>query len=318
MENADRPELTRWVEERLSLVAPPEDWNPNPAAAHARFKARLPAHRAPRRYWLAGAATASLAMAALLAVPSVRVFAQQVWQRLTAGRIEVVRVDFDSLPDEAKSLSAHLIQKPAPPQSAASAEEAARLAGFPPRLPAPGILAGSPRLSVLGPMSFGTTIQAADLELALRKAGVSDQPVPRQWDGAQIALAIGFTVTATWSDDTWFMQGLPPVISMPTGFDLGGFLGAVLRAAGMRSADARQLGRRIAASPAMLLGIGGEEQVNIRDVKLRSGPGTVMEDFDEHGRRERVAVVWSAPDRIYLLSGGFDVEKAIAVANAVE
>jgi hypothetical protein len=48
---------------------------------------------------------------------------------------------------------------------------------------------------------------------------------------------------------------------------------------------------------------------------LRSGPGTLIQDTDKKG--ERVTVVWSVSDRVYLLSGKIAPELAIATANAV-
>jgi hypothetical protein len=71
--------------------------------------------------------------------------------------------------------------------------------------------------------SKGTVLRAADLQLALQKAGVSDEAIPREWDGAQLTLQIGATVMAEWHDVA-LMQGLPPVLSTPPGFDLQMYL----------------------------------------------------------------------------------------------
>jgi len=329
MENDNRTELSRWVEERIAAVAPPAEWEPDVDLARARFESRRSAfgdahrgalgarRRAIRRYWLAGAAAAAMACAVLVWYPGARVRAQELWRRLTVGRIEVVRVDFDSLPDEAKSLRAQPIHRPGPAEVAADAAEAAQRAGFVPRLPSPGVLPGTPKLSVLGPMSFGTVIQAADLELALRKAGISDEAVPRQWDGAQLTVEIGSTVNAAW-DQVGIMQGLPPVLSTPMGFDVGAFATAVLRAAGMNRDAAQRFGRRLVSQPALLLGIATQDAVSVREVNLRTGPATLIEDLGDNGQVERVAILWSVPDRVYLLSGTLRADLAMAVANAIE
>lgn len=80
----------------------------------------------------------------------------------------------------------------------------------------------------------------------------------------------------------------------------------------------QQFGRRMAAAPALLFGIGLLDDVAIREVQMNGGPATVIEDFDDNGHSERVAVVWSVADRIYLLSGKVGQEQAVAIANAVQ
>jgi len=316
MENLKDRELSDWVQQCMASAAPPLDWEPDAGMALANFQMRLTPLPATRRYWVAGAVAASLTCIGLLSVPGTRGLAQQLWQRITVGRIDVVRVDFGDLPDEAKSLQAQALNKPAPPQVVRSSEEASQQAGFAPRFPRPGILSGTPRLSVLGPLSFGTAIKAADLELALRKARVADQPVPKEWDGAHLGFQIGATITADWNNVT-LMQGLPPVLSMPPGFDLNAFTIAVLRAAGMRREAAQRFGRQMITAPALLFGIGAEDQVNIREVHLHTGPATLIEDFGDNGEVERITLLWAVPDRVYILSGGISRDLAIALANAI-
>jgi hypothetical protein len=317
MDNPDNSHLSQWVQGRAALLAPPADWEPDPRVARARLEARLRRRSALERYWLVGAVAALLLCAVLLVNPRTRALAQQLWQWIIVGRIEVVRVNFDSLPEDARSLQGQLVNQPGPPQVVHDTEEAAQRAGFAPRLPRPGILSGTPRLSVLDSMSFGTLLRAADLQLALQKAGVSDEAIPREWDGAQLTLQIGATVMAEWHDVA-LIQGLPPVLSTPPGFDLGAFATAVLRAVGMNRETARRFGHRMITAPALLLGIGTEDEVAIREVGLDTGPATLIEDFGDNGRLERVTVLWSVPDRVYVLSGAFSADLATAVANSID
>jgi len=300
---------------RIELLAPPADWQPDATAAYLRFAARLSKKRRslkqPRLAW---AATAALLCVIVLVAPSSRVAAQQVWQWLTVRRVEVVRVDVDSLLAEAKSMQLQPLNKPAPPASARDIGEAAQIAGFTPRLPRPGSLSGAPQLSTQGPQSFGTTFRTADLELALRKAGVLDQAVPKQWDGAQIILQIGSTVTAAWPrPDLTLTQALPPKIVAPSGFDLGAFATAVLRGVGMSRETAQRFGQRMATEPMILMGIRPQDMVATREVMLRSGPATLFEGFGD-----RIELLWSVPDRVYLLSGDVTEEVVTSIANSVE
>src|ERR1700704_663160 len=124
MENVNTTDLSQWVRKCAATVAPPADWEPSVDLARTRIKSRLSPRPATRRYWLAGAATACAISAGFVLEPSTRALAQQLWQWITVGRIEVVRVDFDSLPDEAKSLSVRPIHRPGPPLMVADSNEA--------------------------------------------------------------------------------------------------------------------------------------------------------------------------------------------------
>lgn len=50
----------------------------------------------------------------------------------------------------------------------------------------------------------------------------------------------------------------------------------------------------------------------IEEIGLNSGPATLVVE------RRRVSVIWSVPDRVYVLSGYLSRKLTIAAANAVE
>jgi len=81
---------------------------------------------------------------------------------------------------------------------------------------------------------------------------------------------------------------------------------------------AQRYRQRIATAPAMLLGIGAEDRSAIREVRLRTGPATLIEDIGDGGRIERVELFWSVPDRVYALSGNVTAGVATSIANSVE
>jgi hypothetical protein len=237
---------------------------------------------------------------------------------MTVHRFEVVRIDLDNLPDEARSLGLRYAQEPKALTPVADSTEAARQAGFTPRLPRITALDGTPRFGVYGPMTYATTLKLSDLELALIKANVTGEVPPSSWDGAQISLQVQSVISAAWRGEVELVQSLPPIVSVPSGFDLGSFSRMVLRAAGLDRATAQRLGDMMRTSPAMLLGIGGRENVIIREVRLRTGTGTLVEDVAQDGQPARVALLWSEPDRVYILNGPFTSAVAIDVANSVQ
>jgi hypothetical protein len=312
-------ENDNWVEQRMAALEPPPDWQPDTAAAIRRHHGRRQEawRRGPGLWWkLAMAAAVVLAVAL---IPPARGLAQHLWRLLKVGRVEVVRLDLDLLPKES-SLRAEMILKPEKMVKAETAEAAGRLAGFVPRLPRRGVLTGDTKLSVMGPVAFGITLKAEDLRQLLRRAGI-DEPVPPSWDGARIVMHTAGTVMAEWPEiDTMLMQAPPLTMAAPDGFDLRAFTTLFLRGLRMSRDQAERLGVRMSAAPAWMMAIEPDEKVGIREVMLRSGPGTLVYDYDEDhpDRVERLTLIWSVPDRVFILSTGLGDTVAIAAANAIE
>ena len=180
---------------------------------------------------------------------------------------------------------------------------------------------------MIGPMSFAAVIGAADLSsLALRNAGAQ---VSIQWDGAPLTLQIGASITANWTDASdarsggtaWseltLSQCPPPIVTAPPGLDLEAFAMTGLQAAGLRNRDrAQHLARLTTTVPALLFGYPTPyDFVGVREVSLRSGSATLIEEFGLAGpedgfgysdgvpRIERITLLWRLRDRVYLLTG---------------
>jgi hypothetical protein len=311
-----------------------------------------------KRYLLAGAMAALIACVAVPSIPQARAFAQQIgnsgWRRAEQFWYWVTLVrrppsPLGRLPDVVKALHIRQTLKPGSPQAVSNPAEAAIHAGFTPRLPDSGVLTTSPRLSVLGPMSFAAVIGAADLSsLALRNAGAH---VSMQWDGAPLRLQVGASVTANWPDGSdarsggmaWSELSLaqcpPPIVTAPPGLDLEAFATTSLQAAGLRNGDrAQRLTRLTTTVPALLFGYPTPYHfVGVREVSLRSGPATLIEEFGVAGREdgfgysdgapriERITLLWSLPDRVYLLTGRtaapagmLSADLAAALANIID
>jgi len=95
------------------------------------------------------------------------------------------------------------------------------------------------------------------------------------------------------------------------GSDLAAFPLTALRAAGLRNrAMAWRLAQRPGTAPALLSGYLPPHLVGVREVDLRAGPATLIEELGNGDpdsffgpRVERVTLLWGAPDRMYVLSG---------------
>lgn len=104
----------------------------------------------------------------------------------------------------------------------------------------------------------------------------------------------------------------------PPDFDAAHLVEVTFRIFGVNRQDARLLSERFAANPAWFLGIPQDDEVTIQEVSLRSGRGMYIEDFNEQGRSERAALVWSTSDRVYVLSGNMSRQRAILVADSID
>jgi hypothetical protein len=309
----------QWVMQQTAYLDPPAGWLPDSAAALLRFHARMQAGPPPAawRRWPAWAAAVALGVSLILLLPAGRVAAQQIWQFLTVRQVAFIRVN--AWPEGVPSPQVKLIGTPIPPLPARDADEVRWRVNYDPRLPRPGILSGSPSLSTTFSVSAGTVVKVADLSLALRKAGVTDQTVPPQWDGARLALHTSSIVIAEWPGIV-LVQSLPLTLTAPSGFDFSAFSALLLRVLGVGPDQALRLAQRMGTSPPWLAPIDRDLLRNaaIQEIALNSGPATLLQETGKNGAVERITVVWSVPDRVYLLSGTLSRELAIATANAVQ
>jgi hypothetical protein len=291
----------RWVTERLATLDP--DWQADAAAARARLDERLEARRPWS--WIA-AATAAAACAAVLTFPAPRAIAQRLWDRLVLNRVEVVRIDLPKLPLKSEvTMNGGQVPVKDP-------DEAERVAGFRPNLPAAGVAAAEPALSVTSRITARQTVRVADLEAALKRAGAAHVRVPAEWDGVTIQANIGPMVTADYPDGQ-VLQSRPVELLVPSGFALEHFIEVAFQSIGVGYRQASEMSRKFAANPALLLNIPSDEAASVREVPLRGGTGLAIDDFDDGGKLERVTIVWSTSERVYSVSSKtFEVSKRLA------
>jgi len=351
MENKINPDTERWVEERMALLAAPDGWEPDAGVARARLQGRLSARRPTlARTWLPRAAVVAAACLILLfAIPTTRAWTQQFWSRLGIQKVEVVQGDFQKLDGiwlvpQMREKKLEPGEEPPPLPPAVNFTEATSRAGFTPRLPREGAPPVDPVFMVFpDAMVWSTTLNVAKMEESLRQAGVTDQPIPKEWDGVVFSLTIRSFVSTTWNPgEMSLFQHTPIALSAPAGFDITVYWMAALRAAGIPREQARRLAERMRASPALLLGIAANNKKSIREVNLRSGPATLIETrgersgggppptdvwesiqrffediFDERKGGGHVELIWGVEDRVYHLAAK-SAEQAIIAANSIE
>jgi hypothetical protein len=325
--NMDAPDTTptrdRWIDDRLRALDPPDTWEPATGVALARFRQRAAVAAAePRRgFGLRGrawawSAAASLACLIVLLTPATRAAAQRLWDVFFAERVEFVRLDVDKLP---RSLTEQNIRMNGANKEVTSVEEAAGYVGFTPRLPDASLTPhadGDPRFQVTGAISLESRVNVLELEAAARHARLFDVHFPRAWDGARIAVHSSPIVMADYMSFQ-LMQVMPLAITTPPDFDLGAFTERILRIGGLDASAARTFSTQMAAAPFALVAISPDEEVTMRQVRLRAGEGTIVHDLNEDGSLQRTTLVWSTPDRLYAISSNLSDDEVIAIANAI-
>jgi len=280
-----------WVAARLAGLTPA--WKPDFVRARAALdRAAAPRRRAPA-YRLAAAAAALVAVVCL--VPTGRALAQELWYRLFVARVSVVRMDLSKIPlDTNVRMVGGLVE-------AGSVASVAAKVGFTPVLPPAGVIADTPRLSVVDRFELTQTIRTAAFEQALAKVGATDIEVPAGWDGVRLRGVIGPAVVATYAGDVEIVQTPPIRLEMPAGFPLARFAEAAFRTTGLSWWEARKLGEEYAARPAWLMDVPADELALVETIDMAAGRGVVVEE-PEDGDGGRTTVILSGPSRIYTVS----------------
>jgi hypothetical protein len=134
------------------------------------------------------------------------------------------------------------------------------------------------------------------MERALARAGVSDIAVPKEWEGLTLIAEAGPVVVADYNG-VQIMQSAPFRVNTPPGFRFGRFMEMAFRVFGRSAAEAKMLGAKFEANPALVLHF--PEREPVRDVALSSGHGIIVGDLDGD---DLICFFWNTSDRIYIVS----------------
>lgn len=296
-----------WVTDQMAAAAP--EWQPDVARAEVKLRTvlRTPAVRVSP--W-AIAATAAAALVVAAAIPQTRAMAQDLWAHFMLDRVDVVRLDFSKLP-----LDTHVSSNGILSEEAKDVDEAERLAGFRPHLPA-GAWGAPAKVSLIAPLSIGQTIHVRQIEAALARMHAADVPVAPEWDGVTLRADVGATIGLEYSGGVEILQTKPISMTIPAGFPLERFAEVAFRSAGASEREALNMARKFAANPAWLLDVSPDEVVNVQELSLAAGPALLVEDYDARGQVEKAAVIRSNRDRIYLVSSP-KRELSVRIAEAL-
>jgi hypothetical protein len=225
-------------------------------------------------------------------------------------RVEVLRIepaDMDRIPP---SLRPIFVDPTPDAEAVGSLEEAAKLAGFQPRLPKSE---NKPQFGVSDAIRAEATISIAALTDALRNANAADVAVPGNWDNVTIPIHQDRGILVDYGD--FILTQAPPLtLNPPAGFPFDQFVEALFRLIGMKAADARSMRQKFSAAPAAFFPIPGRYDMDIHEVRLNSGSGLLLQNGDKVGE---LALIWSIPDRTYFLTGLLTEAQVIEIANSL-
>jgi len=361
----------RRVSEDLSTLAPPPgDAPPDAAAALAQFRATSLRHaegampdrvsgimgrlfaRPLRPAWAAAAAI--LLGAGLFGLAPARSWAQRVLAMLRVQQVAVVGIDPVAMPgpdsNAAKTISAFISDNvvqtlKGQTQSAASAIEASRIAGYPVR--SLGGRADTPQFTVEGEQAFNMTLSRDRLQAILSDLGRSDLQLPASVDGAMIAVHIPSVVAARYgncpslaeaerrhradesaagqaptpgeSQDNclFFVQAPSPVLSVPPGLNIAQLAAVGLQAAGMSRDEADAFCQTVDWTSTLVIPVprneGSYEKVDVDGVE-----GTLIHHAIPRPNTQNFSLVWVKNGMIYSIAGVGDPSEAVSLANSLD
>jgi hypothetical protein len=311
---------------RALLPAPPP---PSPvaalgralAAAHETHAAGAPAPANARRSIMRmstlsnrrgtfAALAAVIALASLLALPPVRAAADQLLSVFRVQKVVFVPVDRERI-EQLRNLkvdpSTLFVGKPehsdgAPPQTAATAAEAAQLAGF-----APSELGSLPsgsqpaEYSVSAPKHASFTLNIPAAQQVLDTLGIDDVSLPEAAGASPISVDFAPLVSTRYSGGSYDLelhQGPSPNVAMPEGVELADLGRAALRVLGMNSAQAELASRQINWNTTLLFPFPADTQ-NIRQVTVAGEQGLLLSGGPRGNGR--AMLYWQSGERFYML-----------------
>lgn len=219
------------------------------------------------------------------------------------------------------------------PQSAATANEASRLAGFSVRTLETD-LAG-PQFSVTRGAAFEFVINRAAAQALVDELGRSDLQLPASLDGARIRVDIPTGVVSiygdcpqltmrgpegprrAWRPDCITLTQIPsPSVSTPPDVNMAALAEIGLQITGMSAEEARAFSRRIDWTSTLALPIPRNAVIN-REVQVDGVAGQLL-TYNESDDAGYYTIIWAKDGMLYALSGFNGAAQGLELANSLK
>ena len=273
-------------------------------------------------------------VAALFAIPSVRVTAQSFLELFRVKRFAAVQFDesriqkLRSLGDKPALLvfNRQEVVPPGSPRYVASRDAASPYVGF--RVSAPGYLPeglAADSVFVEGAGSMRVTVSEAKLRELLDRLDLRDVAVPSGLDGHWIGVKKPAIVLQRFRSprdrQAVLVEARSPEVSVPSGWDVERLAEIGLRVLGLDESEARRIARSTDWRSTLLVPVPVNAST-FRQVTVHGQQGlliTTTGDGASDGRRGRggTVLVWTEGDRVFAIQGNLSPPDLMQMAESV-
>lgn len=284
------------------------------------------AHNRIRRALIPAAAVAIVG--ALITVPGVRASVAQFVSLFRAVNFVAVPVDsgrLERLKTENLEIGTligehvELVQDPGPPQNVASLEEAGAAAGM--SIVVPQWLPENTEVletSVMGERLVRVTADGQRLQQVMDALGINDLKAPAELDGRIINIRVPPVVTIRYAHGnrrSRLIQARSPQLTLPGSLDLQALGEIGLRILGLGPAEAREFSHVIDWHSTLIVPV-PPNALSFRQITIAGHLGVIIQHHPKNGSLTHT-VVWSTPERVFVLLSTEAWESVLSMADSV-
>ncbi len=259
----------------------------------------------------------------LLAIPPVRAAASNLLSIFRVQNVVFLPIDpsraqeLESLDIDPRALFVgQQAGTPAEPMTAASAEEAARIAGFTPRAVTTLPDAATTTYAVTAASQRSGTVALAEARALLQSLAINDVELPDALGSAPITIASAPFVITTYTGGDYTLtltQGAAPQVTLPPGVDPQLPNRALLRVMGFDAQRTAEIASQIDLSSTLIVPMPSDLRA-ARIVQIDGAQGLLTSGRGANGRGAQL--VWQRDGTIYALTGTGTADDNLLLAAA--
>jgi hypothetical protein len=280
----------------------------------------------PRRVLVAAAAV--LLVTVLVSVPAVRASVAQFVSLFRVVNFVAVPVDANRLArlkadnlgvDALIGENVQIVKAPGEPVKMSSVQEAAAFAGM--TVATPQWLSPNTQVldtAVVGEREVRVTANGERLQQVMDALGIDDLTVPAGLDGRVVDVRVPPVVVIRYDHGeqrTRLVQARSPQVTLPEGIDLRALGEIGLRILGLQAAEAKQFAQAIDWNSTLLVPVPPTAS-SFRQVNINGHLGVVIRHYPKNESPINT-VIWSTPDRVFVLMSTQEWDQVLAMAQSV-
>jgi hypothetical protein len=215
-----------------------------------------------------------------------------------------------------------MLQRPEPPVSFGSLEDAGAAAGLRVRVPA-WLPVGwqLARTDVVGETALRITPSTGKLQTLLDALAIDDLAIPAALDGQTLTVRVAPIVSVTYANGdrtVTLTQSRSPDVSFPAGLDLAVLAEIGLRILGLDRAQAYRFANSIDWRTTLVVPVPANA-ASFREVNVQGQTALFIEAVgDAAGPRNEAVIMWSREGNVYALRGALRAPELLEMAQTVQ